>query len=87
MKITKDMSILEVVQKYPDTAMVFMYAGMGCLGCAAAHFENIEQGCMAHGIDADALVEALNEVVESEDNEVADHFEADTTAEVSAIAK
>ena len=67
MTITKDMSIIEVVQQYPDTAMVFMYAGMGCLGCAAAHFENIEQGCMAHGIDADALVEALNEVVNASD--------------------
>ena len=80
MTITKDMSILEVVQKYPDTAMVFMYAGMGCLGCAAAHFENIEQGCMAHGIDPDALVEALNEVVEAEENETTEHFEAEEAA-------
>ena len=44
MTITKDMSIMEVVQKYPDTVEVFMNSGMGCLGCAAAHFENIEQG-------------------------------------------
>ncbi len=69
MTITKDMSIIDVVQSYPDTAMVFMYAGMGCLGCAAAHFENIEQGCLAHGIDADALVEALNEVVNASDED------------------
>ena len=72
MTITKDMSIIDVVQNYPDTAMVFMYAGMGCLGCAAARFENIEQGAMAHEIDIDALMEALNEVVnateESEEN-------------------
>lgn len=67
MKITKDMSIIEVVQEYPDTAMVFMYAGMGCLGCAAARFENIEQGAAAHGIDVDALVDALNEVVSAVD--------------------
>ena len=75
MTITKDMSILEVVQKYPDTAMVFMYAGMGCLGCAAARFENIEQGCMAHGIDVDALIDALNEVVEAEEAEESENFE------------
>ena len=88
MKITKDMSILEVVQKYPDTAMVFMYAGMGCLGCAAAHFENIEQGCMAHGIDADALVEALNEVVEAQEAETAEqHFEPDVVSEAAVAAK
>ena len=67
MTITKDMSIIEVVQNYPDTAMVFMYAGMGCLGCAAARFENIEQGAMAHGIDVDKLIEALNEVVNASD--------------------
>ena len=63
MAITKDMSILEVVQKYPDTVYVFVNAGMGCLGCAAAHFENIEQGAMAHGIDVDQLVKDLNTVV------------------------
>lgn len=69
MTITKDMSILDVVQSYPDTAMVFMYAGMGCLGCAAARFENIEQGAAAHGIDLDALMDALNEVVNASDEE------------------
>lgn len=63
MAITKDMSILEVVQKYPNTVDVFVNAGMGCLGCAAAHFENIEQGAMAHGIDVDQLVKDLNTVV------------------------
>lgn len=63
MAITKDMSILEVVQKYPDTVDVFVNAGMGCLGCAAAHFENIEQGAMAHDIDVDQLVKDLNTVV------------------------
>jgi len=60
--ITKDMSIMDVVQNYPDTVEVFMNAGMGCLGCAAARFENIEQGALAHGIDLDALMDDLNGV-------------------------
>ena len=66
MTITKDMSIMEVVTKYPDTVPVFMNSGMGCIGCAAAHFENIEQGAVAHGIDIDALMAGLNEVVPQE---------------------
>ena len=61
MAITKDMSIIEIVQKYPDTVEVLMNAGMGCLGCAASRFENIEQGALAHGIDIDALIKGLNE--------------------------
>ncbi len=67
MKITKDMNIIEVVQRYPDTMMVFMYAGMGCFGCHAAQFENIEEGALVHGIDPDKLVEALNEVAAASD--------------------
>ncbi|GAW93683.1 DUF1858 domain-containing protein [Calderihabitans maritimus] len=64
MQITKDMSITEVVSKYPQTARVFMEHGMGCLGCAAAQFESIAQGAAVHGIDVDALVADLNKMVE-----------------------
>lgn len=66
MVITKDMGIKECVQKYPAAAAVFMEFGMGCLGCAAAHFENIEQGAVGHGIDVPALMEALNKAVKAE---------------------
>ena len=38
MKISLQDGIMETVQKYPATANVFMSFGMGCLGCAAAHF-------------------------------------------------
>jgi hybrid cluster-associated redox disulfide protein len=60
MKVNKEMSIHDIVNKYPQTIDVFMKHGMGCLGCAAARFENLAQGAMAHGIDADKLVEDLN---------------------------
>lgn len=63
MAITKDMSIVEVVQTYPKTVEIFRNYGMGCLGCAAARYENIEQGAKAHGIDADALIADLNKAI------------------------
>ena len=62
-KITEKMKIGEVVEKHPETASVFMEHGMHCLGCAASHFENIEEGCAAHGIDAKKLVDDLNKAV------------------------
>lgn len=62
------MNIIEVVNNYPDTVPVFMYAGMGCFGCMAAQFETIEQGAAAHGIDIDSLMDALNEIVNASDN-------------------
>lgn len=61
--ITKEMSIIEIVQTYPQTLPVFGRFGMGCIGCAAARFENLEQGAQAHGIDVDALVNDLNSCI------------------------
>ncbi len=64
--ITKQMSISEIVMKWPETAGTFMEHGLHCLGCAAARFETLEQGAIAHGIDPDTLIEALNESIEKE---------------------
>lgn len=62
-KITATMGIMEVVEKWPQTAQVLMQCGMGCLGCAAAHFETIGEGASAHGIDVDMLMTELNKAV------------------------
>ena len=63
--ITKDMSIIDIVQKYPQTIEVFRNYGLGCIGCAAARFENLEQGAAAHGMDIDALVIDLNKALQA----------------------
>ena len=62
-KITKDMGIMEIVQNHPETVEVFQKFGMGCIGCAAAHFENLEAGAKVHGIDIEELIDALNKVI------------------------
>ncbi|KCZ70894.1 protein of unknown function (DUF1858) [Candidatus Methanoperedens nitroreducens] len=63
MTITKEMTIEEVVNQYPETMIVFMRHGLHCVGCHVSAFESIEEGAMAHGIDVDALVSDLNKVV------------------------
>lgn len=65
MFITEKMSILEVVEQYPQTITVFRNHGMGCLGCSAARFENIEQGATAHGINIATLISELNQAIKS----------------------
>ena len=56
--ITKDMKIGEVVNN--DMAEIFMDFGMFCVGCPSAQGESIEEAALGHGIDLDALLEALN---------------------------
>lgn len=62
-KITKDMGLIEIVQQYPETIEVFQKYGLGCIGCAAARFENLEAGAKVHGIDPEKMVEDLNAVI------------------------
>ena len=62
-KITNDMSIIDIVQHHPETLEIFAKYGMGCIGCAAAKFENLEAGAKVHGFDADAMVAELNEII------------------------
>ncbi len=62
-KVTKEMSIIDIVQNHPETLEVFAKYGMGCIGCAAARFENLEAGAKVHGFDADAMVAEINEII------------------------
>ncbi len=66
-KITKDMTIAEVLIMDRDTAPIFMQFGMQCLGCPASSGESIEEASAVHGIDADELVKALNEFIQGKE--------------------
>ena len=65
-QVTKDMNIREMVMMDEGIAEILMGAGMHCLGCMMSHFENLEQACAVHGIDADALVDQINEYLEAQ---------------------
>lgn len=64
MKITKDQTIDQVLEKNPRAAEVFFSHGMACLGCAVARGETLAEAAEVHGIDVEELVKELNEVVQ-----------------------
>lgn len=63
-KVTKEMSIIDIVQNYPQSLEVFAKYGLGCIGCAAARFENLEAGAKVHGIDPDEMVNEINALID-----------------------
>ena len=63
MAITRNSIIGDVLDKHPETAELFFSIGMHCLGCPASRGETIEEACMVHGADVDALIDSLNEAV------------------------
>lgn len=59
--IDKDTLIFDALQQKPGSEEIFFSFGMHCLGCPASRGESIQQAAAAHGIDADKLIEALNQ--------------------------
>lgn len=60
MRIDKDMTIGELLEKAPEKAEILTEAGMHCLGCPSAQAESLEEACEVHGIDVNELLEKLN---------------------------
>ena len=58
--ITKDTLIGDILTLDETTAPFFLEMGMHCLGCPASRGESLEEACMVHGVDVDALLEKLN---------------------------
>lgn len=66
-QINKDMLIGNVLQINSGLAPILLEVGMHCLGCPSSQMESIEDACMVHGADADALVSKLNAYLASQE--------------------
>lgn len=65
--VTKDMVIGDVLNKYPDAAMIMLEHGLHCVGCHANVYDTIEAGCAVHGLGPDVvdkMVKDINEMIE-----------------------
>ena len=49
------------IRDSPTIAPILMAAGMHCIGCPSAQGESLEDAAMVHGLDADILVNRINE--------------------------
>ena len=58
--ITKDMTIGEILRTDEGLVPILLETGMHCLGCPSAQAESLEEACMVHGTDADAIVAKMN---------------------------
>ena len=61
--ITRDMTIAEILRRYPQTVAVFRAFGLSCQECQIADFEAVEHGAGVHHVDVDQLLQALNKAI------------------------
>ena len=58
--MTKDTMIGDLLKIDAGVAPILMGIGMHCLGCPSSQMETIEEAAMVHGIDAESLVQEIN---------------------------
>ena len=61
MEITKETTMGEMLAYDEKIAYILMQEGMHCIGCPSAQGETLEEAAMVHGLDADLLVDQIND--------------------------
>jgi len=60
--VSKDMTIGDIVEKYPETVDIMMSYGLHCFGCHVNVHETLEQGIVSHGMEDATLHSMLDEM-------------------------
>ena len=56
---TSDMTVDQVMNRWPASIRVFMDFRMGCVGCPIATFHSVDEASREHKIDPGALLLSL----------------------------
>ena len=67
MEANKQMLIADLLEIDRGIAAILMGSGMHCVGCMAAHGESLEDACEVHGLDADEMIEKINNYLKSKE--------------------
>ncbi len=65
MEITKDTTIGEMLDYDGGIAYILMQSGMHCVGCPSSIGETLEEACVVHGLDCNAVLAQITEYLAS----------------------
>jgi len=62
---TTELTVDEVMQRWPATIRVFLDFGMNCVGCPIATFHSVDEACSEHEIDLEEFLGRLRETAQT----------------------
>ena len=65
MVIHKNSTIKEILSAYPDAKKFFNEREMACSSCFAVNFDTLEKGALMHGLEANTLIDELNDFLKT----------------------
>lgn len=71
-KLDPDLTVAEVLTRWPETIPTFMRHRMGCVGCAIAPFETLAEVAAIYGLNLEYFLRELQAGLERGDGDEAD---------------
>lgn len=62
-EIDRDLTMLEIMRRWPATVPVLIGRGIRCVGCPVAGFRTLPEAARAHGVPLAELERALADAV------------------------
>jgi hybrid cluster-associated redox disulfide protein len=62
--LTVEMTVDEVMRRWPSTIHIFLDFRMRCIGCPLAAFHSIDEACEEHDVDVDVFLPKILGAVE-----------------------
>lgn len=62
---TADMTVDEVMRRWPSTIRVFLDFRMRCVGCPIAAFHSVDEACEEHDFDIDNVLPKILETAKA----------------------
>ena len=59
MRVAPDMTVDEVMRRWPATIRAFLDHRMQCIGCPIAAFHTVDDACREHAVDRAAFLVVL----------------------------
>lgn len=60
MKITKDATLGDILDKYSNAKDILIGFGMHCFSCPMSRMETLEEAALVHGVDVEFMLKKLN---------------------------
>ena len=64
----KDLSVSEIMKRWPAAMRLFIDRRLLCVGCPIACFHSIDEACRAHGIATEAFLLALQQIENAQES-------------------
>jgi len=62
MKVTKEMTIGDIIKNHPEAIEVMLSHGLHCVGCSVQYWETLEGGCKGHGFSDEKIDKLVSEI-------------------------